>query len=312
MVGFDLNRLNTDGEWQQRTFIQPIGEISEIYINSRNVRVEVRPTRGNEIVITYFENEHTTFTESIASHRVSLAQDRSQRFNTFSIGFNINVGNRGIVVEVPENAILSGEFRTTNGRIEIRELNFETLQVRSTNGMIRLEEVAVEGEAVVNTTNAQIHLADSDFSEQVSLTTTNGRISLERVDLSKNINMNTSSGAVNLSEVHSTGNIHVSTTNGRIEVGNVITTGDLDFSSSNAMITLDRTVFNNGNLTTTNGRVIVNDLQRHEEYRFVTRTSNGRIIIGDLRLEGGSNNFGGGQRLLNIRTSNGNIEVSFD
>ena len=312
MVGFDINRLNTDGEWEQRTLVQSLGEINEILIDSRNVRIEVRPSGGDEIVITYFENNQTTFTETITNNRISLIQDRNTRnFRLFTVGIHFNVGNSGIVVEVPKEAYLSGEFRTTNGRIEIREIDFVKLQVSSSNGPLRLDEVTVTGEVVASTTNSVIHLSNSDFDCQVNLTTTNGRITLEAVQLEGDIGMRTTSGAVNLSDVHSTGDITVNTTNGRIDVNNVNITGDFDFRSSNGMIILERSVFFNGTLTTTNGRVIVNDLQDHEKYRFITETSNGRTIIGELRLEGRRNSLGEGERLLDIRTSNGNIEVSF-
>ena len=39
-------------------------------------------------------------------------------------------------------------------------------------------------------------------------------------------------------------------------------------------------------------------------------TTNGSIDIGEVRLGSGSNTFGSGERLFEIRTSNGNIEVN--
>ena len=312
MVGFDLNRLNTDGEWEQRTLVQPLGEISEIHIDSRNVRIEVRPSGGDEIVITYFENNHTTFTETTTNNSVSLIQDRNTNRIFHQFGVRFNVGQGGIVVEIPEKALLAGDFRTRNGRIEISEMSFDKLQARSSNGVVRLSEVAVDGEVIVDTTNAMIQLSDSDFNDHVSLSTTNGNINIEDVNLAGNLTMRTSSGGGNLTNVTSTGDLTLRTTNGRIETRNVTARGDMDFSTTNGAVNLERTIFNNANITTTNGRVTINDLQDHEDYRIVTRTSNARTIIGELRLEGRNNSIGDGERLLDIRTSNGNIEVRFD
>lgn len=315
IVGFDLNRLNTDGEWQERTLVQSAEGFSEINIEVRNRSIEVRPGRGDEIVITYFENDRTTFTETITNSSISFVQDRNITiFNMQWFTFNLSnvTGASTVVVEIPEEVILSGDFRTTNGRIAIGEVDFEGLQVISSNGSISLEDAAVMGQVTVNTSNAAVNITNSDFSGLVGLETSNGRINLEGVNVDGNLNLRTSSGNVNLSDVNSTGNITTRTSNGRIELERVITTGDLDLTSSNGMIQLGQSVFNNGSITTTNGRVTVNHLQDHESYRITTRTSNATTTIGDMRLASGNNSIGNGERLLDIRTSNGHIEVNFD
>ena len=311
-VGFDTNRLNTDGEWIEQTLVQNLGEIREINIDVRNVGIEVRPSEGDEIVIRYHENNRTTFTETVTANQVSLVQDRNGGIFRWFRLININLTARsGVVVEIPEEAVLSGSFRTTNGRVEISGLTFEELQARSSNGQIRLEGIDVNGETNVRTTNAMISVSDVSLDSDAELETSNGRIYISQVSLGGHMNMKTSNGNINLSGVDSDGDIVGETSNGRVELTNVTAAGDLEIGSSNGNITFENTAFNNGEIVTTNGRVIVNGLQDYEDYQFVTRTSNGSTDIGEVRLGSGSNTFGSGERLFEIRTSNGNIEVNF-
>ena len=311
-VGFDTNRLNTDGEWRERILVQELGDITEINIDVRNTGIEIRPSGGDEIVIRYHENNRTRFTETVTDNKISLVQDRNNRaFRWFRL-ININLTARsGVIVEIPEEAVLAGSFRTTNGRVEISGLTFEELQARSSNGQIRLEGVVVDEETNLRTTNANISISGTHLNSDAELTTSNSRIDMTQVSLNSHINMKTTNGSINLTAVDSDGDIVAETSNGRVELTNVTTTGDLDISSSNANIIFEDTVFNNGEIETTNSRVTVNGLHDHEDYRFVTRTSNGSTIIGGTSLGSGSNTFGNGERLLEIRTSNGSIEVNF-
>jgi len=314
VVGFDMNRLNTDGEWQERRIVQSIGSINEVNIEIRNRAIEVRPGSGSEIVVIYHENDNISFTEAITNNMISLVQDRNRGsfWGMQFITVGIQVGPGPVIVEIPEAAYLSGRFRTTNGRIEVRQSGFTNLQVNSSNGRVYLDQVMTDGETNIRTSNANVTITGSVFNDSLDIITTNGGINLDNVELIRNANIRTSNGNINFSNVDGAGDIVTRTTNGRVELADVITTGNLDFTSSNGNISLTNTVFHDGKIVTSNGRVTVNHLQNHEMYRFVTRTSNARTTIGELNLGSGSNNFGDGERLLEIRTSNGVIEITFD
>lgn len=314
IVGFDMNRLNTDGEWQERRIVQPLGDINEVNIEVRNRAIEVRAGSGNEIVIIYHENDNVTFTETITNNMVSLVQGRNRRFvgnmQFFTVG--IQIGPGPLVVEIPAEALLTGRFRTTNGRVDIGQSGFTNLQINSSNGRIYLDRVTVANQTTMRTSNGLVTLTESTFGDSLDITSTNGRINLADVELERNVNIRTSNGNINLTNVDGAGDMVTRTTNGRVELVDVTTTGNLSLTSSNGHISLVDTVFHDGKIVTSNGRVTVNNLRDHQEYRFVTRTSNARTTIGELNLGSGSNNFGDGERLLEVRTSNGAIEITFD
>ena len=313
-VGFDMNRLNTDGEWQERRIVQSAGNINEVNIEIRNRGIEVRPGSGSEIVVIYHENDNISFTETITNNTISLVQDRN-RGNFWGMQFitvGIQVGPGPVIVEIPEETYLSGKFRTTNGRIEVRQSDFANLQVNSSNGRIYLDRVVIANQTTIRTSNGNVTVTGAIFGNSLDITSTNGRINLSNVALERNINIRTSNGNINLSNVDGGGDIVTRTTNSRVELAEVTTSGNINLTSSNGHISLVDTVFHDGKIVTSNGRVTVSNLQNHEAYRFVTRTSNARTTIGELNLGSGSNNFGDGERLLDIRTSNGAIEITFD
>jgi DUF4097 and DUF4098 domain-containing protein YvlB len=315
VVNFDLRRLETNpaGEWQERTLVQTLGDISEISIEARNLRIQVQPTTGSEIVITYYENEQTTFTRDITNNRLSLEQDESRRiFWGLNFGFGVLYTRPvGITVEIPEDAILAGTFITSNGRIQLEEMDFETLRVRTTNGVIQLEDIAVAGDVNIRTSNGGIHITDGSFSRDTEILTSNGPINMTNIDIGRNVQMRTSSGNVNLTNIEAEGDFAARTTNGRMEVTNITLAGHLELTSSNGGITFDRAYFSQATINTSNGRVIGTNLPDKDEFTFTTRTTNGRTNIGEMSLSSGNNNFGNGERLLNVRTSNGNIDLSF-
>jgi DUF4097 and DUF4098 domain-containing protein YvlB len=131
----------------------------------------------------------------------------------------------------------------------------------------------------------------------VSGTTSNGSIDLE--DLG-DIDVSSSNGAIELSDI--AGEIRARTSNGRID-GDGIGAGPIDVESSNGAIELELDRPQNVKANTSNGRI---ELTVPEgSYAVTAETSLGGT---DVQIPDDPD----GEFTLDLRTSNGSIEVSRD
>ncbi|MCK4967110.1 DUF4097 family beta strand repeat protein [bacterium] len=162
------------------------------------------------------------------------------------------------------------------------------IDAHSTNGGIKINDI--EGSVLSRSTNGSIEA--NKIVGDTELKTTNGRIST--FDIIGNVKAKTTNGSINLD--NNTGSVEARTTNGSI---------------SAEILKLEKDVI----CRTTNGSVNVK-IHKDINADFVGKTTNGKIytdfpilIQGEIsknRIEGKINDGG---RLINLRTTNGNIRL---
>jgi len=262
-------------------------EINAVYVNTYNMRVEIRRFNGDNIKVTYSSPERGPITINENNGILSLNRETSRpRIQIFNVNFNFRVPD--ILIEVPGDLIIRYNITTTNARItvydtEMLESNFRTsnssisltnvhsnylLDLRSNNGRINLDEVNSE-KVVANTSNSRIN-AVGVITSDISLTSSNGNIFASDI-VSENVNLTTSNSRITLNNLRGT-NIDLRTSNGRIE-----------------------------------GSIIGNP----EDFRREMRTSNGRININGNNHGTVINDFGDAEQSIRAHTSNSSINLNF-
>ncbi|HOK64130.1 MAG TPA: DUF4097 family beta strand repeat-containing protein [Bacillota bacterium] len=145
---------------------------------------------------------------------------------------NLHSANGRITVEDVSGPHLIA--KTANGRIEVSNGQFETLELNTANGRIVIENVSGK-KCTAETMNGRIEAEDCRFDD-VEMTDMNGRI--EYQGESRNMMAKTMNGRI-VAELTGTGNWNLKTSNGPIEVK--IHKGEADFyevdlSSNNGAI----------------------------------------------------------------------------
>lgn len=142
-----------------------------------------------------------------------------------------------------------------------------------------------------------------------SIQTSNGVVSVQ--DMRADSNVRTSNGSVTIRNVH--GDVDVMTSNGAVMMANI--TGRVNARTSNGRIEADSPITGSWRLTTSNGSITLRT-QQGTDARVRAQTSNGRLG-GNVpwQYEGSRNNrgsavIGNGEHDVELRTSNGSIEVT--
>ena len=163
---------------------------------------------------------------------------------------NISIKLDVLMPEKHYNEIL---LNSTNGKIDIRELNVDTLRCITTNSSIDVVDVS---------------------SKEIDVTTKNGRIECRDIN-SDIINATTTNSNIFINDTHCT-EIDAKTANAKIAI-NDIDAGKITCKNSNASIEANDITCDTIHLITSNGKITCDeiDMDRIKEIKLIT--SNGSI-----------------------------------
>ena len=210
--------------------------------------------------------------------------------------------DNSIRVTVPVNYSGNLELKTSSGRIAVANINAGYLNISSSSGSAKAENItAVNG---------------------ICISATSGSIKIRKIN-AKDINASGTSGSININEAESGGVINAGTSSGRISVTDSSAAGDVCLKNSSGTIVLDR-VFAGGNVcagntsggvhftslkaggniafSSTSGSIKGSIVGRESDYSIASRTTTGMNSLAD------SSN---GSRGLNASTTSGSIKIAF-
>ena len=167
----------------------------------------------------------------------------------------------------------------SNGKIDIRSMDFVGLTLSTDNGAVFLKNFRAQNLSV-STDNGAVMLENADVQETVSVTATNGAVSMKNVEAAA-ITGETTNGAARLEKCKAA-KILAKTSNGAVNVESVV--GD------------------EIELITHNGSVRGTIAGKKGDYKIVSETSNGSNNL---------SNKDDGSKLLKVSTKNGAINVTF-
>ena len=147
----------------------------------------------------------------------------------------------------------------------------------------------------------EIYLPEN-FQGRIDLATTNGPISLEDLNLEAPLSIRTSNGGITAKNLTAKNSILLTTSNGRIRI-NQVTVPSIHLKTSNGAIDCTSIDGEDVYLETSNGPIRGTIRGRAADFSISSQTKNG-----DNSLDGLA---GQGQKKLSVRTSNGDIDLTF-
>ncbi len=143
-------------------------------------------------------------------------------------------GSDGVAFTLRVPRRLEGHYRTSNGRVEARDM-VGAQEITTSNGSLMIENV--QGDVDAHTSNAAVTLRAIDG--RVRGRSSNGRLTLEGVK--GGVDFGTSNASITASDLDGRNQgIDLSTSNGSINLGLGAAKGEIDAKTSNGSVHVDR------------------------------------------------------------------------
>lgn len=214
-----------------------------------NGGIKLRPIEGNKLKI-----------KAVCQYKKGLLLDNENFFNfsagdgkvVFSPKHNSNISVK-LYVSLPEKKYNEILLNTTNGKIDIKELNVNSL--------------------ICTTSNSPIEAVDIN-AEEIDLTTKNGRIESRGIN-TKTLNVCTTNAGIYLNDI-SCNEVEAKTANSKIAINDILA-DKIICKTSNATIDAEDITCDIINLITSNGKVVCDDIDLNRVKEMKLITSNGTI-----------------------------------
>lgn len=265
----------------------------DIRLQNRDIVIR-ESSQTEEISVYYATSEVNTITFEVVGTKLIVSENEMNWIQQFIAMWNMTYTDRVVEIVVPDDYvadtvqlmtlngsvdILSGlesrsfGVQTSNGDVEARELQADSLLLSSMNGSIIVHLSDITLDAEVTTLNGSLYISDVT-ADELTLETANGGIELETVTVDQLI-------AVSM--------------NGEI-TAEALTARLSDVSTSNGDIDLDYT----GVLSAS----VIDELR--------LSTSNGSLYYNDVKQMGSNSTYsitGTGEQEIICHTANGTIRV---
>lgn len=277
-IDFNFSKLNAGGPYVQKTFTSEQTVLS-VFIKDKNADVTFIKTEGANFTVTFDENEKEKYT--ITETDGVLTVESKYDYKWYDYLFNFTFHDKEVIVEVPSYYNGNVNVRTLNGSINLKDLEFDDMTLYTENGPISLNNISCKN---------------------INCETSNGTIKLENIKAT-GIELETSNGRIYFNKSTCT-SLSAKSTNGRICISESVIEGTTYAKTSNGGIILEKADFkSDASCLTSNGTISGSIMGSEEDFYYKCSTSNG-----DCNLP---NDFGVGAKTLTLKTSNGDIKISF-
>jgi len=235
--------------------------ITRLLAESSNHSIKVLPVDGNEIRITYYVNDFESYEIQNENGYLTLQHIVKKHWPVFS-GFNLDLRDTSVIIELPAVYLGSLNLKTSNARISLENLKFK-------------------GPVEAITSNASVSAQNLISGDEINLKTSNGRIEMANIEAARVVGK-TSNTNLDADQIH---------------------TSYLELVSSNGSIQASAVQSDEIILNTSNGKIYGTIIGNSQEYQIQSHTSNAKNSLENL---GGS-----GPHKLTVKTSNGSIGLKF-
>lgn len=319
--------VNQMSSTTKETITYSLEGIDSLKIDTRNSRVDFLNSDSDQIEVTYYKGPHMEYAFEKDGNTLSLIKQR-ERFTLFSFDFTPNHTE----IRIPKEKIQNVTIINSNASISMDRWELLTLDARTTNGKITLEDVSAADKLKVVTSNSAITLQNVTSKAGIDAKTSNGTVELNMVTAQKDITAETSNSKIICNTVNTpekvefisnngkcevtgvqSNNMRVQTSNSGIELERVTIADTLTVKTSNGKVTIQQLDAKTIDITSNNAGVSLGLVEKEDMYDFTANTSNSSIYINNEKVAGDSfsSRTSNRERKLSIHTSNGKIEMNF-
>ncbi|MCL2509256.1 MAG: DUF4097 domain-containing protein [Oscillospiraceae bacterium] len=260
------------------------GDVKAIFIQDKDKKLSVAQSEDDKIHVIYYKSENPAYNYTIGvdSGKLSVvSNDQSRWFER--VGFWVSLADMHVTLKIP--AEFAGE-----------------LELRTSNSSITMYDVNVTGRVLMKTSNSSVSVSNVNVGDTLSAETTNGGITLSNVETDSLI-MKNSNGKLDMLNLKVERLLDGKTSNGKIYFRN-IDAEDIKMKTNNSIIEFSNiTVGKAIDCKTSNGKITGDVNGPQSDYSITSKTSNGNNNL--------PTSAPGGEKKMNMVTSNSKIEVTF-
>ena len=277
--------------------------VRSVLIHTANTSIELQPGPDDEVILEYTQSANDIYDFSLKDGAMQLIKRPMETRIMIGFFFQYRRSSR-IKLTVPADFASTCELTTGNSSISVRDVSFWSwLKCRSSNSSIHLERVKTQGDLTAVTSNSSCTLEDVQVKGKLDVRTSNGALTSHEIKGEAEVTFKTSNALISARKLQAKGPVTLESRNGRLEAELVSTPQELSLQTSNARISVQSVASPDIRLITSNGKVEGSILGKDSDYRVTSRTSNGRNNLSDHAWQG--------SKRLDVKTSNGNIQLQF-
>lgn len=230
-VGFDVTKLNTVKYVSEEKSISE--SFDSIAINVETAGIELAPSEDKECSVVFHRREKEQYDVVVKDKTLTICGDKNRKWYEY-IGFDFD--SPRITVSLPKSQYDAITVNAVTGSLNLRDLQLNSLSVKTTTGNIRLDALNVGGDIDLATSTGNILLANTVAKNDMRLECSTGNIHFESADSAqiiartttgnikgtllsgKTFRTKTSTGSVNVPQDSAGGNCELSTSTGNIKI----------------------------------------------------------------------------------------------
>jgi len=243
--------LNGDKDFNYENY--DITDIKNISVDVSNAKIIIKESSnqnfGIDVNLTSIAEDPTV---SVDNNTIKIEKNSKIGFNIFSWDFGslFDGSSNEVIIFVPKGTSLNEvTLNTNNGKIEVTDLNANTLKADTSNGGITTNNVGISNNTSLTTSNGEVDIAGT-FSNTTYAKTSNGKVIGEGTFKGKTT-VKTSNGAISFKNNlnRSDCNIVADTSNGSVRINdskvgdefkeNNGASNSIDLDTSNGGITIE-------------------------------------------------------------------------
>lgn len=272
--------------------------VKDIEIKESYESVIIEKGDTDKLTIRYFvpENEDNV---SISENNGLVNFERKK--TKININLSINMQDTSTVVTLPKDFKGTVDASATSGTVRIKDIQCEDLAVTTSSGSIQLENVVSDKSAEIVVTSGAIKISSLAVSNDVSVTALSGSIGIENITCN-NLGVEDTSGSVTVA--NATGKTaSFEASSGSTKLDNVSFDDKVNISASSGSIHFEALKSNNISAEASSGSIKGTIAGKQSEYSVISKTSSGSCNLENTRE---------GNKTLDVKTTSGSINVSFD
>ena len=283
----------TDGDYEQVVFTCPVGQLRGVRLECGEMPIQVKPCEGNQAKLTYYTRKEEPYEAAVQNGVLTLKKIEENgfgkgRFHLSILSGVIKIGwtkpAPTVELELPPDALVDLLAHTSNASIRVGGMQaLCDVELKTSNSRIALENVTCKA-LEAHTSNGRLVLENVSSRKAFTGATSNARIEGENLKSGGEMRLTTSNSRLNLDGASSASHMTLVTSNGSVQVSRLFPGGTLEMRTSNGSIT--------GILP-----------GRQSDWSIQSHTSNGRNSLPTQQP---------GNKPLNVRTSNGSINLRFE
>lgn len=281
VLKWDFTKLSNRPPFEEKTMVVENNN-QNITVESHNIAISVVPSQDDKIRFIYSEREKELY-EFDNSDNITVKKIYNYKWYEYISVMDFH-SEEPFTIQLPVKFTGKLNLTTNNAKIEIRDVSMQNIIATTSNGRVEFNNVNIMDDISVKTNNSTVDLNCIQVNGKIDLTTNNGSVILTDIS-AKAITAKTSNNKINAKNIDVVDDILFKTSNGKIEFEFI--------SADNSII-----------LATNNSKIKGVLFGKMSDYNITSKTSNGKNNLPERLPDG--------QTELNVSTSNGDIDISFD